>query len=140
MAARPILVSALVLLLLASSISLAAPLPQTNRPVIIRRGNLPEPIAISTAKSYLSALTVENPSNSPAYDRDYFKTWDTVSGACDTREYVLQRDGTDVEVDDDCTATSGTWYSDYDGATWTDGGDLDIDHIVPLVSLPSIFF
>lgn len=27
---------------------------------------------------------------------------------------------------------TGTWYSVYDGATWTDPQDLDIDHIVPL--------
>ena len=29
-------------------------------------------------------------------------------------------------------ATSGSWYSVYDGATWTAASDLDIDHLVPL--------
>jgi hypothetical protein len=110
-------------------ISCAAPIA---RP-LARRGNLPTPIAVSTAKSYLSELTVEAEVNSPAYERDYFKTWDTISGACDTREYVLKRDGSDVVTSSACTATSGTWYSDYDGATWTSASDVDIDHIVPLV-------
>ena len=31
-----------------------------------------------------------------------------------------------------CAATSGTWKSPYDGATWTTSGDVDIDHMVPL--------
>lgn len=47
-------------------------------------------------------------------------------------EYVLQRDGTNVVVNSACTATSGTWYSPYDGATWTAASDVDIDHMVPL--------
>ncbi|TKA29550.1 hypothetical protein B0A50_03563 [Salinomyces thailandicus] len=115
-------------LLLAATVALAAP---TARP-IVRRGNLPTPIAVSTAKTYLSALTIEDESNSPAYERDYFNTWITISGTCNTREYVLKRDGTDVVVSDACVAESGTWYSDYDGATWTAASDVDIDHIVPL--------
>jgi hypothetical protein len=47
-------------------------------------------------------------------------------------EYVLQRDGRNVVVNSACTATSGTWTSPYDGAVWTAGSDLDIDHMVPL--------
>ena len=31
-----------------------------------------------------------------------------------------------------CAATSGSWYSPYDGATWTAASDVDIDHVVPL--------
>jgi hypothetical protein len=31
-----------------------------------------------------------------------------------------------------CSATSGTWHSPYDGATWTAASDVDIDHMVPL--------
>lgn len=102
-------------------------------PVIARRGNLPTPIAVSTARSYLSELTVEAENNSPAYDRDEFKHWITISGTCDTRETVLKRDGSNVQTSSACAATSGTWYSDYDGATWSAASDVDIDHIVPLV-------
>jgi hypothetical protein len=45
---------------------------------------------------------------------------------------VLKRDGTGVVTDTACHATSGTWKSPYDGATWTATSDLDIDHVVPL--------
>jgi hypothetical protein len=55
-----------------------------------------------------------------------------VSGACNTREQVLKRDGTGVVTDSSCAATSGTWYSPYDGATWHAASDVDIDHMVPL--------
>lgn len=47
-------------------------------------------------------------------------------------EYVLKRDGTNVQTNSDCTAASGTWFSPYDGATWSAGSDVDIDHMVPL--------
>ncbi|RQX07703.1 hypothetical protein DLJ59_02565 [Micromonospora inaquosa] len=49
-----------------------------------------------------------------------------------TRERVLKRDGTPVVVDSFCAATSGRWYSPYDGATWTAASNVDIDHVVPL--------
>nr|OQO18529.1 putative secreted protein [Rachicladosporium sp. CCFEE 5018] len=112
-------------ILLAAGSAIAAP-------VLQRRGNLPEPVSASTALSYLSSITVAAESNSPAYSRDYFPTWITISGACNTREYVLKRDGVSVQTDSACTATSGTWYSDYDQATWYAASDVDIDHIVPL--------
>ncbi|CAE6416578.1 unnamed protein product [Rhizoctonia solani] len=93
---------------------------------------LPTPVSVATAKTYLASLTVEAESNSPAYDRDLFPHWITISGACNTRETVLMRDGTNVVTDSACASTSGTWKSVYDGATWTAASDLDIDHLVPL--------
>ncbi|KAK4239559.1 hypothetical protein C8A03DRAFT_14044 [Achaetomium macrosporum] len=86
----------------------------------------------STAKTQLAALTVKAAVDDGNYDRDLFPTWETVSGACNTREYVLKRDGTNVVTNSACTATSGTWFSPYDGATWTAASDVDIDHMVPL--------
>ncbi|KAH0019022.1 hypothetical protein KCU80_g17379, partial [Aureobasidium melanogenum] len=81
---------------------------------------------------YLSSIKVAAESNNPAYDRDLFKHWITISGECNTRETVLKRDGSDVITSSSCAATSGSWYSDYDGKTWTQASDLDIDHLVPL--------
>src|SRR4051812_32563587 len=52
--------------------------------------------------------------------------------ACNTREVVLKRDGTNVVTDSSCASTSGSWFSPYDGATWTAASDVDIDHMVPL--------
>jgi hypothetical protein len=45
---------------------------------------------------------------------------------------VLKRDGTNVVTNDACSATSGSWFSPFDGATWTAASDVDIDHMVPL--------
>ncbi|WP_431885738.1 HNH endonuclease family protein [Micromonospora wenchangensis] len=86
----------------------------------------------ATAQSQLNALTVAAEGSTSGYSRDLFPHWITVSGSCDTREQVLKRDGTSVVVNSSCQATSGRWYSPYDGATWTAASDLDIDHVVPL--------
>jgi hypothetical protein len=86
----------------------------------------------STAQTYLTALTVAAEANASTYDRDLFPHWITISGTCNTRETVLKRDGTSVAVSSACAATSGSWYSPYDGATWTAASDVDIDHVVPL--------
>ncbi|KAI0318655.1 hypothetical protein OF83DRAFT_1056533 [Amylostereum chailletii] len=93
---------------------------------------LPAPVSAATAKTYLGQLTVATESNSPAYARSEFKTWDTISGTCDTRETVLKRDGTSVVTDSACKATSGKWVSPYDDLSTTDASSLDIDHLVPL--------
>ncbi|MEW2051656.1 HNH endonuclease family protein [Streptomyces sp. NBC_00377] len=92
---------------------------------------LPTPVSGATARTYLASLTVKA-ENRTGYDRDLFPTWITISGTCNTREYILKRDGTNVVTNSACTATSGSWYSPYDGATWTAASDLDIDHLVPL--------
>ncbi|MFI7007235.1 HNH endonuclease family protein [Streptomyces sp. NPDC050145] len=92
----------------------------------------PTPVSAATARTYLSELTVRAEGSSDGYSRDKFPHWITQSGTCNTREVVLKRDGTNVVTDSNCAATSGRWYSEYDGATWTAASDLDIDHVVPL--------
>lgn len=52
------------------SAGLSAPVPSVPRA-------LPAPVSVTTAKTYLKALTVAADSNSPAYARSAFKTWDT---------------------------------------------------------------
>lgn len=91
---------------------------------------LPEPVSAATARSYLAQLPVET-ENGSGYDRDLFPHWSSQGNGCDTRDLVLQRDGDDVSVGDNCKV-SGSWYSVYDGATWYDPADVDIDHVVPL--------
>lgn len=92
----------------------------------------PTPVSAATAKTYLSGLTEKAEGSSSGYSRDKFPHWSTQSGQCDTREVVLKRDGTGVTQDSACKAVSGTWNSAYDGATWTQASDVDIDHVVPL--------
>ncbi|MFI8992489.1 DUF1524 domain-containing protein [Streptomyces sp. NPDC053542] len=93
---------------------------------------LPTPVSAATARSYLASLSVSAEHSRDGYSRDLFPHWITISGACNTRETVLKRDGTNVVTDSSCAATSGSWYSPYDGATWSAASDVDIDHLVPL--------
>ncbi|MPY54939.1 HNH endonuclease family protein [Streptomyces acidicola] len=92
---------------------------------------MPTPVSGATARSYLSQLTVAT-ENRTGYNRDLFPHWITISGSCDTRETVLKRDGSNVVTNSSCGATSGSWYSQYDGVTTTDASSFDIDHMVPL--------
>ncbi|WP_246268313.1 GmrSD restriction endonuclease domain-containing protein [Nonomuraea typhae] len=80
----------------------------------------------------LALIAVAPESHEDTYDRDLFPHWITISGQCNTRETVLKRDGDNVVVNTSCAAVSGSWYSPYDGATWTAASDLDIDHMVAL--------
>ncbi|KAL2210913.1 hypothetical protein CC79DRAFT_1366288 [Sarocladium strictum] len=113
-----------VLTLLSAAVSvLAAPLP------------LPDPPGIpstSTANTLLAGLTVRASTNENTYNRDLFPHWVAISGNCNAREFVLQRDGTNVVVNNACVAQSGTWRSPYDAESTTNASDLDIDHMVPL--------
>ncbi|MBH1937968.1 HNH endonuclease [Streptomyces sp. AV19] len=92
----------------------------------------PAPVDAATARAYAEALTVQAEGSLDGYSRTQFPHWITQHGACNTREVVLQRDGQDIEQDEKCAAVSGTWKSPYDGATWEDASDIDIDHVVPL--------
>ncbi|MFS8098289.1 HNH endonuclease family protein [Lentzea alba] len=98
-------------------------------PALATPPNIP---STTTAKSELASLTVASEGSMTGYSRDKFPHWITQSGTCNTREVVLKRDGTNVVTDSSCAATSGRWFSPYDGATWTAASDVDIDHIVPL--------
>ncbi|KAF1963242.1 secreted protein-like protein [Byssothecium circinans] len=108
--------------------ALVAALPT---PELDRRAppNIP---STASAKTLLAGLTVAAQGPQTGYSRDLFPHWITISGTCNTRETVLQRDGTNVVTSSACASTSGSWYSPYDGATWTAASDVDIDHVVPL--------
>jgi len=111
-------------LLLAPQLALAGP-------ILLERTAPGVPTA-AAAKTQLAALTVAAQGPQTGYSRDLFPTWNTISGTCNTRETVLKRDGTNTVQDSACASTSGSWYSPYDGATWTAASDVDIDHMVPL--------
>lgn len=86
----------------------------------------------ATAQAQLADLRVAAQGPQDGYSRDLFPHWITQSGTCNTRETVLKRDGTGVVTDSACASTSGSWFSPYDGATWSAASDVDIDHVVPL--------
>ncbi|MEV5829046.1 HNH endonuclease family protein [Spirillospora sp. NPDC052242] len=92
----------------------------------------PPPPGEATARSHLASLTVRAEGSMSGYDREKFPHWIDQGGGCNTRETVLERDGQNVTVGSDCYPTSGSWYSPYDGATWRQPSDIDIDHMVAL--------
>ncbi|MBW1602897.1 HNH endonuclease [Streptomyces sp. JJ66] len=97
------------------------------------------PGAGSAALASLDDLTVKGRAPKSGYDRRKFGSpWpDTDGNGCGTRDDILQRDLTDVTVQDDCTVTSGTLTPDpFTGerVTFERGGrsEVDIDHLVAL--------
>jgi hypothetical protein len=90
------------------------------------------PPATGDSANQLASLVIAPEGKMAGYSRDRFPHWASQGNSCDTREIVLQKQGTDVRSDKDCKAVSGTWVSPYDGVTITDAAAIDIDHTVPL--------
>jgi hypothetical protein len=88
----------------------------------------------SRAQHELDGLTVAAPQSMAGYSRDRFPHWSQQGNGCDTREYVLKRDGKSVQTSQACKATSGQWLSLYDNKTADEANTLDIDHMVPLAN------
>ena len=91
-------------------------------------------VAAGTTAALLASIVVENEYTS-GYVRELFPHWKDLDGnGCDTREEVLIRDSvTKAQVDPfGCVVVAGDWLSPYDGARWSDKGDVDIDHVVAL--------
>ncbi len=86
----------------------------------------------ATAQSELDSLTVAPERNNDSYDRSLFPHWSSVGDGCTARQYVLLRDGSNVETGSDCQPDSGSWQSDFDD-TWTSTvSNATIDHVVAL--------
>jgi len=90
-------------------------------------------MAAVSAKSLLSELTVKA-DNTSKYSRTNFKHWIDADGdGCDTRQEVLisERVSGSGPTTRSCTFT-GSWKSQYDGATTTLSSSFDVDHMIPL--------
>ncbi|WP_306317348.1 MULTISPECIES: HNH endonuclease family protein [unclassified Streptomyces] len=99
-----------------------------------QEGTLPGVPSADRARDELAELKVAPHGSMSGYSREKFPHWEEQGEGCTTREAVLKRDGKDVKQDDECRAVSGNWVSVYDGQKFTDSGDLDIDHTVPLAN------
>ncbi|WP_370416197.1 HNH endonuclease family protein [Streptomyces fradiae] len=97
-------------------------------------GTLPGLPGAAEARTRLAALKVAPQGSMTGYSRDKFPHWAEQGENCNTRETVLERDGTGVRRDSQCRAVSGNWLSVYDGKTVTKASGLDIDHMVPLAN------
>ncbi len=118
---RPALTLTLIPILALSATSFAAPAVAA------------EPSAQVAISELLAELFTAAPSTA-VYDRALFVHWIDADGdGCDTRQEVLiEESRVPVVMGSGCTVVSGEWYSWYDGATWTNPSDVDIDHFVPL--------
>lgn len=91
----------------------------------------PDIPSAATAQTELDDLTVDAEQND-GYDRSLFPHWSNVGNGCTARQYVLLRDGSNVETGSDCQPDSGSWQSDFDD-TWTSTvSNATIDHVVAL--------
>ncbi len=90
----------------------------------------------TTARALLFKIAVSAEGGSTTYDRTYFRHWIDSNGDCqNTRAEVLiaeSRVTPTYTSSSRCTVAAGRWYSYYDGSTWTNPSDVDIDHVVAL--------
>jgi hypothetical protein len=84
------------------------------------------------AKSIITLVVA--PDHLTGYLRTKFKHWiDADHDGCSTRNEVLIAEAiVKPTVGGNCALYGGRWVSPYDGVAYTDPGDLDIDHLVPL--------
>ena len=93
--------------------------------------------ATSAPKSYkqlLSLLIVKPESSNIKFDRDkHFGNWRDDDRDClDTRAEVLVRESLIPPIFEKCRATTGRWYSIFDGRTYLLATAVQIDHLVAL--------
>lgn len=78
---------------------------------------------------------VQNNRAPASYNRDYFGGWKDTDRDChDTRAEILMSLSTGPYAfrSNGCTVDRGRWLDPYTGRIFTQAGDLDIDHMVPL--------
>ena len=97
-----------------------------------------ERVSTGDAHAALESLAVKGRAPKTGYKRTQFGSgWRRV-GVCDTRNIILARDLTDVNIGDDCKVLSGTLVDPYtnDVIAFTRGtdssDDVQIDHVVAL--------
>lgn len=100
---------------------------------------------VATAKAQLAALAVR-PAREGGYlrTRDFGPAWsvDVDRNGCGTRDDVLRRDLTKVQLRGRCTVVAGVLADPYTGRTVTfaksDADAVQIDHVVPLAAAWSL--
>ena len=98
------------------------------------------PLAGRSFPNQAAMLAARSSANTPSvpYDRDLYRHWIDADGDCqDTRQEVLLAQSLQPVVLDGrgCRVVSGRWFDPYTGQTFTEPGDLDIDHFIPLAEV-----
>lgn len=95
----------------------------------------PAEATTTSARSLLFRIGVASENNA-SYDRAKFQDWIDANGDCqNTRAEVLiseSRVAVSYTSSSRCYVRSGKWVSKWDGRTWTNPSDVDIDHHVAL--------
>jgi hypothetical protein len=105
----------------------------TTKPTVTTTTTKPASAGDSTA--VLTGLRIAPEGARAGYDRNLFNHWvDEDGDSCDTREEVLIAESRSrAQVDPyGCKVVAGDWFSAYDGLTFSDPSELDIDHVVAL--------
>ena len=106
---------------------------------------IPTPTVTTTGDETESELSLlvyyGGPYVTPVYDREEWRHWVDEDGDCqDTRQEVLIEESVGpVSYTDSrqCRVASGVWTGPYTGEEFTDPGELDVDHMVPLAEAHS---
>ena len=112
-----------------------APTATTGKPLLVTTTSTIGPPSGGDPTAVLAGLRVEPEGVRAGYRRELFVHWvDADRDACNTREEVLIAESrTAAQVDPyGCKVVAGDWYSSYDGLTFSDPSELDVDHMVPL--------
>jgi len=134
---RRVVTVILSLLILGTTLIINRPFEQstTQAPATPSR---PASSATSPVIDALKTLAVKGRAPKTDYTREQFGAgWNTMQG-CDTRNIILNRDLTDVQVDESCNVIKGTLSDPYTGKVIifvrgsTTSGDVQIDHVVAL--------
>ena len=92
----------------------------------------------NSASDELAKLPIKGRAPKTGYAREQFGADWTSANGCNTRNIILNRDMTDVTVDESCNVTKGTLHDPYSGKIieFTRGSDssgaVQIDHVVAL--------
>ena len=125
--------------------------PQVEEPTVSRTVSTPLPTVVATRVPtatvtatavpkgpQLSIAVAPIPRDIPEYHRGEWRHWVDEDRDCqDARqEALIAESETPVTYtnEDRCTVASGSWEGPYTGESFTDPGDLDIDHMVPLAN------
>ncbi len=98
----------------------------------------PVPTVLPSASTIILQLAVAPANAEIPYDRDDWKHWIDADDDCqDTRQEALLEESTALPKftdDRECRIATGRWTDPFTGTAFTDPGDLDIDHMVPLIN------